>query len=123
MNSKELNDAIRELDGAEFDVKGLENSDKCIPYYGWFWRTVDFGEAITLGYTREEDREEANISFEQLPDFVGFMQNNKWGYPEFTCSLPQTQQIEELLIKAVEKPSNESLQAVYDYIQTLKPKS
>ncbi len=114
MDSKTLNDKIAELDGDErFEVKGLEGSGKCIPYIGWFWRTVDFTHAIHLGYTNEKGYD--------FPAFVGFMQNNKWGYPTFKCTLAQTQQVEELLIEAVEKPSNKTLQAVFDYMQTLKP--
>ena len=115
MDSKTLNEKIRGLDGNEqFEVVGLEDSGKCIPYIGWFWREVDFGREVWLGYTEEEG--------DDYPPFVGFMENNKWGYPQFKCTIPQTQRIEELLIEAVEKTSNETLQVVFDYMQTLRPK-
>ncbi len=117
MDSKTLNAKIKELDGDDrFTVKGLEDSGKVIPYIGWFWRNVDFTRAISLGYTTEGEEEW------DAPDFVGFMENNKWGYPEVTCTLEQTENVERLLILAVEKPSNQTLQAVFGYIQTLRPK-
>ena len=119
MNSKTLNEKIRGLeDRDEFTVKGLETTGKCIPYIGWYWRDVDFGSPIYLGIIPDDVVEIGGSK----GGFAGFMENNKWGYEGFECTLPQTQQIEELLIKAVEKTSNETLQAVFDYMQTLRPK-
>ncbi len=41
---------------------------KRIPYIGWFWRDTDFaGKRILIGTTG---------------DYVGVMENNKWGYPD-----------------------------------------
>ena len=101
------------MEDREFVVKGLEDSGKVVPYFGWFWRNVDFTRPISLGYTNE-------VGFD-VPKFVGFMENNKWGYSEFTCTLEQTENIERLLIEAVENPSDETLQSVFDYMQTLRP--
>ncbi len=117
MDSKTLNTKIKELDGTErFNVKGLEGSGKCIPYIGWFWREVDFTSPISLGILPPQDSQ-----FAKTDGWVGFMENNKWGYDEFTCTLPQSQRLEELLIEAIEKLSNETLQAVFNYMQTLRP--
>lgn len=114
MNSGTLNKKIADLDGnEEYTVKGLESSGKCIPYIGWFWRQVDFDSEIWLGYT-----DETGFDF---PMFVGFMENNKWGYPEFKCTPEQTDQIKSLLVEAVESPCNETLQKAFDYIQSLRP--
>ena len=41
---------------------------KRIPYIWWFWRSVDF-------YNK-------NISIGECGDFIWFMENNKWDYPE-----------------------------------------
>lgn len=115
MNSKTLNKKIREIadDEQPYLVKGLSDSGKCIPYIGWFWREVDFDKPLTLGYTDEKGFD--------VPHWVGFMENNKWGYPEFACTKEQSAEIKRLLVEAVKNPNNETLQAVFDYIQTLRP--
>ncbi len=41
---------------------------KRVPYIGWFWRSVDFANK--------------EISLGDCGEFIGIMENNKWGYPE-----------------------------------------
>lgn len=115
MNSTILNAKIAKLaDNEEYEVKGLESTSKCIPYIGWYWREVDFSRDIWLGYTDGGGGD--------IPDFVGFMENNKWGYPTLKCTDEQGIKIKSLLVKAVTQPSNGNLQAVFDYMQSLRPK-
>lgn len=45
---------------------------KRIPYIGWFWRLVDFDRRI--------------VPIGDCGEFVGFMENNKWDYPERTLT-------------------------------------
>jgi hypothetical protein len=103
MNSNELNIMIDKLGDKEtFDIVGLEGTGKCIPYIGWYWRTVNFDSPIHLGHCGK---------------FVGFMENNKWGYQEKECTKKDSKQIIILLEKAVKTPTNETLQKAFDYIQ------
>jgi hypothetical protein len=127
--STELNDFIHSIsDISSMHVKGLEATGKSLPYIGWFWREVDFTEpTIRLG---------------DCGDFVGFMENNKWDYPQWRTKEEQTAEIVKRLLamkatvdKAIEAakvagikeehivhyPSQEVLQEFFDYMQTLKP--
>lgn len=62
---EEMSDFDDDVDNSEYDKGG---HGKRIPYIGWFWRRVDFvGGLIPIG---------------DCGDFVGVMQNNKWGYKE-----------------------------------------
>ena len=119
MKSKALNNKIRELcDSDDYVVKGIETSGKCVPYIGWFWREVDFDSPIYLGIIPDIDVQELGGA---RGGFVGFMENNKWGYESFKCSDNQTREIKRLLELAVKNPSNETLQVASDYIQSLNP--
>ena len=110
MDSETLNMSIGNIcDDDKYSVKGLEDSGKCIPYIGWFWRRVDFNGRIVLG------------NCEDL--FIGFMENNKWAYEEWYTTKEQHTIIVSLLQKAIDNPSNETLQEVFDYIQTCTPET
>ncbi len=65
-------------ESAAFNKVLGDNADsgpsKSVPYIGWYWREVDFTRPFTLGHCGE---------------FVGFMENNKWGYPEWTVTPAQ----------------------------------
>ncbi|KKM65381.1 hypothetical protein LCGC14_1491810 [marine sediment metagenome] len=114
MDSNELNERIRALeDDDQYTVKGIEGTGKCIPYYGWFWRDVDFDGPLNLGWAGRDGFD--------TPDFVGFMENNKWGYDYINASQEEGTEIRRLLELAVVSPRNETLQTVFDYMQTLKP--
>jgi len=114
MTDDELNDKIAALDGAEYDVnRTLYGTGKCIPYFGWYWRDVDFSSTLYLGYTE-------NAGWD-IPDYVGFMENNKWGYPLFRVSDTDRDTLRELLVEAVTDTDSEILRAVFDFMQALKP--
>ncbi len=112
-----LNEKIRGIcdRGDEFEVKGLEGTGKAIPYIGWYWRDVDFNDEIILGYCPP-----VMTFLEQNPGFVGFMENNKWGYDQWTITEEQADRLKGLLLVAVAYPTQEKLQAVFDYMQTLR---
>ena len=108
MNSEDLNTMISGFcDDEDIVVVGLEDTGKCVPYIGWFWRPVDFTKPIRLG---------------SLPDrFVGFMENNKWGYHEWVTTRDQSLLITQLLEEFVENPGSETAQSLFDYIQNCAP--
>jgi len=114
MTSGELNGCLSELsDRGDLGPSGLAGSGKAIPYYGWFWRTVDFDSRIRLAYTRHQGRD--------VPSWVGFCAKNKWGYPEFTATLEQSSEIRRLCEWFAAVPTRQTATAVYDYLQTLRP--
>lgn len=104
IQSDALNQKIAELcDNERYKISGLESTGNCIPYIGWYWRDVDF---TTDTY-----------SFGDCHEFIGFMENNKWGYDYVEASEEQWNLIKDLLLTAVDNPSDENLQAVFDEIQ------
>jgi hypothetical protein len=59
---------------------------KRLPYIGWYWRSVDFArKRITVG---------------DCGDFIGFMENNKWGHPERDLSPDECDHVIDLLWRA-----------------------
>lgn len=60
----EYNDFIRQ----RADNDG-EDHGKRIPYIGWFWRHIEFSQPTS-------------IPIGDCGEFIGFMANNKWDYPE-----------------------------------------
>ena len=116
-DSGEMNRFISELDGdlisdtgPEYNVKGYtEASGKVVPYIGWFWRGVPFGEKkLTLG---------------SIPGgIIGFMENNKWDYDEWETTEDQRDEILRFIHAVMDDPSDESFQDLFNYIQTCKPK-
>ena len=109
MTSDKLNEILAELADADdlYNVKGLEGTDRCIPYIGWFWRDVNFdADRCTLG---------------DCGQFVGFMEKNKWGYDQFVIEGERWARVKQLLVVAAANPSDETLQAVFDFMQSLRP--
>lgn len=105
-----INDALGELSGKgdEYSVVGLEDTGKALPFIGWYWRNVDFDEPITLGDCKM---------------FTGFMENNKWGYPEWAVTPEQHAAINGMVRVLAKEPTQELLQAFFDYIQLCRPYS
>jgi len=104
INSKKLNKKIDLID-EKFDHL---NDGKPIPYIGWVWRDVDFSDLIALG---------------DCGMFIGFMENNKWGYPEWPISKVQDAAIKAML-QALDPDSDtieKDIADLYDYIQTCSP--
>ena len=64
-----INDQLNDLVAKYADYDDDESGNawgKRVPYVGWFWRYVNFVDAdFVIG---------------DCVDFVGFMENNKWGY-------------------------------------------
>ena len=116
MTSEELNDKLRDLsdEGDIYGPKGLESSGKAIPYYGWFWRTVDFDRPIRLAYADGSGGDD-------VPSWVGFCEKNKWNYEEFTATREQTAEIRRLAIEFASLPSRGRAQALFDYLQGTRP--
>lgn len=114
MNSEQLNKKIREIcDKDELSIEG----GKCIPYIGWFWRDVDFdAETYSFGIIPTGTGDYFNSPSEA--PYVGFMENNKWGY-EYTKPLTKTEwvNVKNLLVIAVLNPNRETTGAVHDCIQ------
>lgn len=90
---------------------------KRVPYIGWYWRDIPvYGDwGITVGGG----------------EFVGFMMNNKWDYPERDLSPDEKEQVVSILDAAIaasqrgglltdiEQSVNDHLDRLWDYLQTL----
>ena len=61
------NDQINTFADQE-NIYSIKGTGKSIPYIGWFWRNIDVIDKI--------------IRIGNCGEFIGIMQNNKWGYPE-----------------------------------------
>ncbi len=121
ISSAALNAAIVDiedtLDVPLIEVVGLETTGKCIPYIGWYWRTVDFdADTFIFGIVPRIYSE-----WEKSDGFIGFMENNKWDYA-YTRETTEDEwaNIKQLLIRAVAEPLNTiDFQAVFDAIQVI----
>lgn len=108
MTNEQLNETICGIENTgEYSVKGLSEHGKAFPYIGWYWREVDFDKPFVLG---------------DCGSFIGFMENNKWGYPQWLVTLEQATEIKRQLLELAVTPTDEALQAFHDYIQTCTPK-
>ena len=94
-----------------------KDAEKLIPYMGWFWRDVSFSKLI--------------ISIGKCDSFVGFMENNKWDYPERILTEEEALKFIELLdiainsnisglVEEINRNKEEKIKAVYNYMQTLE---
>jgi hypothetical protein len=102
-------------------IENLENSNttgsKQIPYIGWYWRFVTFSKPTS-------------IRIGKCSEFIGFMVNNKWDYPERTLTQEEANKIIEFLDEAMRIHQGESseksmdivLSELWDYMQTLNIK-
>jgi hypothetical protein len=118
VDSEMLNAKIAEIcdDGVKLRVKGLESAGKCIAYIGWYWRIVDFNDQIILGYCPDTDG-----FLESGPGFVGFMENNKWGYDQWAITEEQADELKARLVAMFAAGvTQEALQGIFDYMQTLR---
>lgn len=106
ISDETLNEMIDEMlaEDERFVIKGLESTGKCIPYIGWYWRCVDF----------------ARVRLGDCGSFIGFMENNKWEYPEWSVTEEQTKSIRAQLCEIVTEPTQAKLQRFFDYIQTCR---
>lgn len=109
-----INDHYNDFCGSYAD----DESSKRIPYLGWYWRHVNFAELkITIGMGG---------------GLVGFMENNKWDYPERDLTEAEAKKVISYLDRAIARNSaggqlsetikerDAILAELKDYIQTLK---
>lgn len=74
---------------ADEGEKNLRCQGKRVPYIGWFWRAVDFAnKRIPIG---------------DCGEFVGFMENNKWGYPERELTEPEADAVISIVWQAMQE--------------------
>lgn len=110
MTNDELNKELAAIADADLMDRG-DTGGKGIAYYGWFWRDVDWDQPIRLAYTK-------------LPfGWVGFCENNKWGYPMVTCTPEQSAKIRALAEAIVSGPVHNMgrrMEALFDYMQALR---
>ena len=120
MNEQELNDAIDALcaqwiDGGPFSVSW---EGKPIPYIGWYWRYVHFD-------SEQWEPHRLGIIHSRMSDnrgnLVGFMESNKWGYPEFEVPDQEWKELRAIIVDCATAPSAEKCQAVFDKLQSLCP--
>ena len=107
-SSDQLNEKINEIDGGHL-VKVLANSNEpplAPPYFGWFWRSVNWDLPIRLAYHDNE---------------VCFCESNKWGYNTFLISLEDTNRLRGMAETLVDTPNNENRGKIVDFMLSLKP--
>lgn len=86
--NRELNDFVARYADYDEDEHGSPREDKRIPYIGWFWRDVDFAGR------------EPYIPIGNCGEFIGFMENNKWDYPQRRLSADETKQVVDIVCEA-----------------------
>lgn len=84
--NKELNELVSRYADYNDDDSGAEG--KRVPYIGWFWRSVDFAnEDYRIG---------------DCGEFIGFMENNKWGYPGRSLTPKESALVTAIICEAKE---------------------
>lgn len=120
MDSEEINRKISECEDSHSQVFECFGG-KCIPYIGWFWRTVEFDcttysfGVIPAGSGGGKDSFDAKTKCHQ----VGFMENNKWDYPYVDADEKKWEKIKKLLIKALNEQTRKNFSKLNEEIQSL----
>jgi hypothetical protein len=112
LTSDDINARLAEIADSE-SISPAPLAGKAIAYYGWYWRSVNFDAPITFAY--------ADGGGWDVPSWVGFCENNKWGYDEFTCDSEQSAEVRRLCEILATEPTRENAQALFDYMQTTRP--
>ena len=121
--SNKLNSWIKKwVDDGEFNVS---DTGKSLAYIGWYWRDIDFTEPFILGHCKSEGTIIPGVGvFESAADFIGFMENNKWGYKEIRVSkifyeifIDKIREI-KFANERTDKLSLDSLREINDLIQS-----
>ena len=103
----------------EDQVLATHPSGKIIPYIGAFWRDITWSTNVHIGRIVED----GNEPLVQGPFFIGFMANNKWGYPERILPTEEKVHVISLLDTAMLSDNKvvkaRTLQHLWDYMQTL----
>lgn len=110
MTNEELNKAIRVIeDKPEKPFHCWEGlSEKCFPYFGWFWRNVDWDRGSPITISLEGD--------------VGIDVAEKWGYSPANVPEGFWPKLRAAFVRAVTEQTVESFKAVADLVQSLNPK-
>lgn len=125
MSSKELNERIHNLDHSNVKPYVSCIGEKVIPYIGWYWRDVHFNTVgkYSLGVIPVGTKEV--LSPTNTKPLVGFMENNKWGYPYVDLTRQEWSKLKALIIVAVMSIETKPLakctlafKAVDDYMQS-----
>lgn len=116
--NQQYNDFISDCSDYKKDEEDKHGFGKRIPYIGWFWRNTDFANK--------------KISIGDCGGFIGIMENNKWEYDErymtdeecdILIGMIDKAMIESnkggLLTEVIDNTNNE-LDKIWDYFQTLK---
>lgn len=115
---REYNDFLRSRADFNDEQEKVAGRGKRLPYIGWFWRHLEFSDgALPLGNCGE---------------FVGFIADNKWDYPERMTAPEEFAQIMAIIdaamkaneqggeINAIEAATNAELEKLWHYLQTLE---
>lgn len=128
LSSNSINKILNGLEEGDFTIRGLEGTGKIVPCIGWFWRDVDFDDTIVLGKIEkikypglEMNPIQAMMEASEPPGFVGFMENNKWGYRSqyIRKDTPEWKALRGKVEAAVRANTEEAYQELFDFIQGL----
>lgn len=96
-----------------------DGDDKRVPYIGWFWRHIAFSDPT-------------RIPIGDCGEFIGFMANNKWDYPQRDLTADEAAHVIAIIDEAmrmnqqggnlaeIEANTNSRLRELWAYMQTLK---
>lgn len=115
LTSDELNERIEAIcDGidvgedVQWPFEPVPNTGKCIWYWGWYWRRINFDLSLTLATSHDGES-------------AGFCASNKWNYPMFTLTPAQSTGLREAIEVAVKRPSKDNLTTVWGLMQSAIP--
>lgn len=114
---KQYNDFLGDRADYKQDEDDPRGHGKRLPYIGWYWRHLDFHS----GY----------LPLGNACGTIGFMANNKWGYPERDTTPDEFAAIMEIVDAAMQanqqggnlaeiiEQTNKELDRLWGYLQTL----
>jgi len=113
----EYNDFLRAKADYKDNERDPHGHGKQLPYIGWYWRHLEFSEG--------------NLPIGDTGDYIGFMANNKWDYPERATTPEEFAHIMEMiddamreseqggLVSDIQQKTNAKLDELWEYLQTL----
>jgi hypothetical protein len=114
-----LEAAILDVEYNDFiSSRADDKNGKRVPYIGWYWRHITFSDLTS-------------IPIGDCGEFIGFMANNKWDYPERRLKADEAAHIVSIIDEAmrlnqgggnvaeIEASTNAKLREMWDYMQTL----
>lgn len=82
-------------------------SGKLVPYFGWFWRGVDFTKPVTLGVDETPAGKQ----------FAAFDESGKFETRLLPLTLEQTHMLRDQLLSIADNPSGEKLEKLFFTMQ------